>query len=148
MANERSDEFKRVPPRKAAKQRKLELNSPIKTENKFKILLSSEEQEMQCPAQIDSPKENIPAVNLKITEDYNLTSQEISRNFPETINLYDRGFIRISRNSIEGRTKIIEYLDKSEKEYVLSEPPTDRTIKIVIKGVPTDHNKEKKFRKN
>ncbi|GBM75837.1 hypothetical protein AVEN_251654-1 [Araneus ventricosus] len=98
---------------------------------------------MQCPAQIDSPKENIPAVNLKITEDYNLTLQEISRNFPETINLYDRRYITIPSNSIEERTKIIEYLDKTEEEYVLSEALTDRATKIVIKGVPPDHIKER-----
>ncbi|GBN75378.1 hypothetical protein AVEN_8063-2-1, partial [Araneus ventricosus] len=138
-----TDEFKNVPLRKSDKQRKIELRSPIKTVNKFNVLLNNDEQEMQCSSPLEPPKEIIPAINLKITEDYNLTLQEISRNFPETINHYDRGYIRISPNSSEERTKIIEYLDKTEKEYVLSEAPTERPIKIVIKGVPPDHSREK-----
>ncbi|GBN78186.1 Nucleic-acid-binding protein from transposon X-element [Araneus ventricosus] len=136
-----TDDFKNVPNRKAAKLRKIELGSPIKTANKFNALLNVEDQEMQC--NVVPPREIVPAINLKITDDYNLTLQEISRNFPETDNHYVRGYIRISPNSSEVRTKIIEYLDKNEKEYVLSEAPTERPIKIVIKGVPPDHCREK-----
>ncbi|GBN53761.1 hypothetical protein AVEN_128848-1 [Araneus ventricosus] len=66
-------EFKNVPLRKAAKQRIIELRSPIKTANKFNVLLNNDDQEMQCSAPLEPPKEIIPAINLKITEDYNLT---------------------------------------------------------------------------
>ncbi|GBO08367.1 hypothetical protein AVEN_139968-1 [Araneus ventricosus] len=138
-----TDVFKNVPFRKAAKQRKIEFKSPIKTANKFSVLMNDDDQEMQCSAPLEPPKEIIPVINLKITEDYNLTLQEISRNFPETVNHYVRGYIRISPNSSEERTKIMEYLDKNEKEYVLSEAPTERPIRIVIKGVPPDHCREK-----
>ncbi|GBM82442.1 RNA-directed DNA polymerase from mobile element jockey [Araneus ventricosus] len=106
--------------------------------------MNDEDQEMQCTdVPLEPPREIVPAMNLKITDDYNLTLQEISRNFPETDNHYVRGYIRIYPNSSEVRTKIIEYLDKNEKEYVLSEAPTERPIKIVIKGVPPDHCREK-----
>ncbi|GBM40144.1 hypothetical protein AVEN_170748-1, partial [Araneus ventricosus] len=89
---------------------------------------------------------SIPDINLKLTDDYNLTIQEITRNFPETICKYYSGYIRITPHSLEDREKIIEALDKSEREYVLSEPTENRPIKIVIKNLPPDHCKERLVR--
>ncbi|GBN10254.1 hypothetical protein AVEN_153168-1 [Araneus ventricosus] len=91
-------------------------------------------------------QKSIPDINLKLTDDYNLTIQEITRNFSETSCKYYRGYIRITPHSLEEREKIIEALDKSEKEYVLSEPTENRPIKIVIKNLPPDHCKERLVR--
>ncbi|GBN98344.1 hypothetical protein AVEN_131915-1 [Araneus ventricosus] len=87
-------------------------------------------------------KISIPDINLKLSSDYNLTIQEIVRNLPETTCKCNRGYIRISPHSLEDRDKIIETLDKTEKEYVLSESPENRPIKIVIKNLPPDHSKD------
>ncbi|GBO28537.1 hypothetical protein AVEN_98802-1 [Araneus ventricosus] len=114
------------------KPRPIENKSEIETSNKFQHLMDVEEQENLT----ELPKIFIPAINLKLTIDYNLTLQEISRNHPETTNKYDLGYIKITPNSLEDREKILDYLNKSEKEYVLSEAPDARPIKIVIKDLP------------
>ncbi|GBO10602.1 hypothetical protein AVEN_112678-1 [Araneus ventricosus] len=88
------------------------------------------------------PKISIPAINLNINIDYSLTLQEINRNFPNTENKYDRGYIRIQPHSLDDRSKIIELLNQNEKQYVLSEAPEIRPFKIVIKDVPLDHSME------
>ncbi|GBM13286.1 hypothetical protein AVEN_226274-1 [Araneus ventricosus] len=131
--------FKTVSRKNAAKPRTVETKTAIETSNKFQHLMDAEDQNNLN----DPQKIFIPAINLKLTDDYNLTLQEISRNHPETINKYNREYIKISPNSLEDRDKIIEYLNKSDKEYVLSEAPDARPVKIVIKNLPPDHCKEK-----
>ncbi|GBN80462.1 hypothetical protein AVEN_265951-1 [Araneus ventricosus] len=120
----------------AAKPQTVENKVVIETSNQYQHLMDVEDQDNSN----DSPKIFIPAINL--TKDYNLTIQEISRNHPETNNKYDRGYIRISPHSLEVREKIIENLNKLNKEYVLSEAPAHRPIKIVIKNLIPDHCKE------
>ncbi|GBM29332.1 hypothetical protein AVEN_2837-1 [Araneus ventricosus] len=131
--------FKQASPKKAARPWLEKPQSPIETSNRFQNLMDITENVNSVDSQT---KITIPDINLKISADYNLTIQEISRNFPKTICKYNRGFIRISPHSHEDREKIIEFLDKSEKEYVLSEAPENRPIKIVIKNLPPDHSKE------
>ncbi|GBN12828.1 hypothetical protein AVEN_215692-1 [Araneus ventricosus] len=126
--------IKTVSRKNAAKPRAEEKKTVIETLNKFQ-LMDVEEQENLT----EHPKIIIPAINLKLSDDYNLTPQEISRNHPETTNKYDRGYIKISPNSLGDRDKIIDYLNKTNQEYVLSEASADRPIKIVIKNLPPDH---------
>ncbi|GBO18106.1 hypothetical protein AVEN_272451-1 [Araneus ventricosus] len=128
-------DFKLISPKKAAKTQTNKPISPIETSNKFSQLMEIDES-------VEAPKIHVPAIKLKIVTDYNLTLQEINRNFPKTLNKLDRGYIRITPDSLEERENIIEYLDKNKKEYVLSEAPENRPLKAVIKGLPKDHNKE------
>ncbi|GBO29977.1 hypothetical protein AVEN_233202-1 [Araneus ventricosus] len=100
--------------------------------------MDTEEQEKE-----NSPsKISIPAINLKINNDYNLTLREINRHSPNTENIYDRGYIRILPLSLDDREQIIEFLNQNEKEYVLPDAPEVRPIKIAIKGIPPDHSKK------
>ncbi|GBN78212.1 hypothetical protein AVEN_145898-1 [Araneus ventricosus] len=134
------DDFRQVPPKKAARIQIEKPNSPVKTNNRFENLMDISENSNAVDTQT---RIFVPDINLKLTDDYNLTIQEIARKFPATICKYQRGYIRISPHSLEDRDKIIETLDKTEKEYVLSEPPESRPIKIVIKNLPPDHSKER-----
>ncbi|GBM72542.1 hypothetical protein AVEN_259826-1 [Araneus ventricosus] len=127
--------FQPVPPKKAAKNQPNNTASQIETSNKFSQLMEIDES-------VEVPKIHVPSINLKIVADYNLTLQEINRNFPKTLNKLDCGYIRITPDSFNDRGKITDYLDKNKKEYVLSEAPENRPLKIVIKGLPKDHNKE------
>ncbi|GBO32316.1 hypothetical protein AVEN_70318-1 [Araneus ventricosus] len=134
------NDFKQVPHKKAARIRPDKPYSPIQTTNRFRNLMDTSENVNTNDQQTQNA---IPDINLKLTGDYNLTIQEIARNFPETCCKYHRGYIRITPQTLEDREKIIEALDKSEKEYVLSEPSENRPIKIVIKNLPPDHCKER-----
>ncbi|GBO06913.1 hypothetical protein AVEN_116727-1 [Araneus ventricosus] len=131
--------YKLVSPKKAARPQIEKSNSPIETSNRFQNLMDTSEMNTPNDKEI---KISIPDINLKLSADYNLTIQEITRKFPETICKYNRGYIRISPHSHVDRENIIELLNKSEKEYVLSEAPENRPVKIVIQDLPPDHNKE------
>ncbi|GBM90431.1 Nucleic-acid-binding protein from transposon X-element [Araneus ventricosus] len=129
-----NSEFKVVSPKKAAKNSIAQTKSPIKTAKKFEELSNLEE-----------TKPQIPAINLKLDANYNLTLQEIHSMFPETENNLVKGYISIQANSEENRLKIIDLLRKNNKEFVLSEAQIDRPLKIVIKRLPIDQdNKELK----
>ncbi|GBN49946.1 hypothetical protein AVEN_105714-1 [Araneus ventricosus] len=82
-------DFQVVSPKKSAKFCTVETNSPLETSNKYQSLMDTEEREKDS----SPPKISIPAINLKINNDYNLTLQEINRNSPNTENKYDRGYI-------------------------------------------------------
>ncbi|GBN45106.1 hypothetical protein AVEN_138586-1, partial [Araneus ventricosus] len=106
-----SFDFKIVSPKNSAKIQLVETKSPIEISNKYQNLIGLEEQDKENAP----PKISIPAINLKINDDYNLTLQEISRNFPNTESKYDRGYIGILPHFLEDRSKIIEFLNKNEK---------------------------------
>ncbi|GBO06610.1 hypothetical protein AVEN_32776-1 [Araneus ventricosus] len=134
-----SNAFQMVSPEKAARPQLGKSQSPIDTANRFHNIMDTTENEIPNDTEI---KISIPDINLKLSVDYNLTIQEITRKFPETICKYNRGYIRISPHSHVDRENIIELLNTSEKEYVLSEAPENRPVKIVIKDLPPDHDKD------
>ncbi|GBM50399.1 hypothetical protein AVEN_97221-1 [Araneus ventricosus] len=68
----------------------------------------------------------IPALNLKITSDYNLTFQEICRRYPSTKNSLLNGFINIQPETMEDRLKIIEFLDEKKKRSTSYPKPMKR----------------------
>ncbi|GBO02513.1 hypothetical protein AVEN_173182-1 [Araneus ventricosus] len=121
-------DFQTVSPKHSAKIRSVKPKSPIKTTNLFQNLMDLEDKE--------NPKISIPDINLKLDHEYNLTLQEINRKFPNTENSYDRGNIRILPHTLDDRVNIIKFLNENNKEYVLSEAPENRPIKIVVKGFP------------
>ncbi|GBO44428.1 hypothetical protein AVEN_30328-1 [Araneus ventricosus] len=129
--NENDPEFKIVSPKKAAKIQPELPKTPVKTANKYQELTNLPENNPQ-----------VPAINLKLDADYNLTLQEIHSMFPETENKLIKGFISIQPNSEENRQKIIDLLRKNNKEFVLSEAREDRPLKIVIKWLPINQDKE------
>ncbi|GBM83724.1 hypothetical protein AVEN_261311-1 [Araneus ventricosus] len=130
-------DFKKVSPKISAKIRPAGSKSPIETSNKYLNLMNSEEQDKD----ISPTAVSIPAINLKISDDYKFTLQEINTNFPNTENKCDRCYIGILPYSIDDRNKIIEFLYKNEKEYVLSEA-SKKTLQNSIKDLPPDQNNE------
>ncbi|GBN67197.1 hypothetical protein AVEN_227802-1 [Araneus ventricosus] len=130
----RSDEdnFKTVSPKKAAQIRKTSESPGIQLNNKYESIV-----------EIDKPETNekvtpnsIPAINLLMDPNYNLTLQEIARKFPQTVNKLIKGYISITADSEESRNNILKYLKENDKEYILSERQEDRPLKIVIKNLP------------
>ncbi|GBN95721.1 Nucleic-acid-binding protein from transposon X-element [Araneus ventricosus] len=92
--------------------------------------------------EVKKSENDIPAINLLMDSNYNLTLQEIANKFPKTTNKLVKGFISITADTEENRNKIISYLNETNKEYVLSEKREDRPLKIIIKRLPIDHSKE------
>ncbi|GBO20205.1 hypothetical protein AVEN_174435-1 [Araneus ventricosus] len=131
-------DFQIVSPRKAAKIRKTNEKSEISTDIKFKELMEIDNDKDKTV----ETKIQIPAINLKMDADYNLTLQEINRMYPDTENKLVKGFINIQATSNENRNSIIEYLKKNDKEFILSEAYANRPLKVVIHGLLVDQNKD------
>ncbi|GBO00318.1 Nucleic-acid-binding protein from transposon X-element [Araneus ventricosus] len=97
--------------------------------------------------EIDHPESNekaspnsIPAINLLMDPNYNLTLQEIARKFPKSVNKLIKGYISITADSEENRNNTLKYLNENDKEYILSERQEDRPLKIVFKNLPITHS--------
>ncbi|GBN44653.1 hypothetical protein AVEN_211196-1 [Araneus ventricosus] len=134
------DDFKTVPARKAAKIMKSTELPEISISNKFKDLMEIDTDNNN--SKTEETKIQMPAINLKIDANYNLTLQEINRLYPDTQNKLVKGFISIQATSNDHRNSIIEYLKNNNKEFVLSEAYADRPLKVVIKDLPVEQNKE------
>ncbi|GBM56266.1 hypothetical protein AVEN_151944-1 [Araneus ventricosus] len=87
------NDFKQVFPKKDARPQIVKPKTSIETSNRFQNLMDTTDNDNSNAPQI---KISIPDINLKLSADYNLTVQEISRNFHETICKYNRGYIRIT----------------------------------------------------
>ncbi|GBL84660.1 hypothetical protein AVEN_191117-1 [Araneus ventricosus] len=133
-------DFEIVSPRKAAKIRKPKEKPEISTDNKFKELMEIDNDNDN--AKTEETKIQIPEINLKIDANYNLTLQEINRMYPDTQNKLVKGFISIQATSNDNRNNIIEYLKKNDKEFILLEAYSNRPLKVVIKGLPVEQNKD------
>ncbi|GBN67055.1 hypothetical protein AVEN_121721-1 [Araneus ventricosus] len=135
-----NEKFEVVSPKKAAKIRKINVTPEIQLENKFDSLMEIDKQ--NDLAEDKKSANDIPAIYLLMDSNYNLTLQEIANKFPKTTNKLVKGFISITADTEENRINIINYLNETNKEYVLSEKREDRPLKIIIKRLPTDHSKD------
>ncbi|GBN55476.1 hypothetical protein AVEN_9992-1 [Araneus ventricosus] len=77
----------------------------------------------------------IPAIILKIAENYNIILQEITHKFLGTNNTLFRGNTKISANSTEDRNNIIKLLQDKNQEFILYEPIAESRVKDILKGV-------------
>ncbi|GBN95118.1 hypothetical protein AVEN_152118-1 [Araneus ventricosus] len=136
----KDNEFKIVPPRKVAKIKKPTAVPEITTANKFKDLMELDNE--STISENEETKIQIPAINLKIDANYNLTLQEIIKLYPDTQNKLVKGFISIQATSNDRRNSIIDYLKNNNKEFFLSEAHADRPLKVVIKDLTANQNKE------
>ncbi|GBN09500.1 hypothetical protein AVEN_141007-1 [Araneus ventricosus] len=136
-----NDSFKLVSKRHAAKIKDKVEKPEISTENKFQTFMGIDN-DIENNLKIDDNMKQIPAINLKLETNYNLTLQEINRMYPDTEEKLINGFISIQTTNPENRERIIEYFKKNDKEFILSEAYADRPLKTVIKGLPLDQNKD------
>ncbi|GBO35827.1 hypothetical protein AVEN_267090-1 [Araneus ventricosus] len=79
-----NEKFEVISPKKAAKIRKINSTPEIQLENKFEQLMEVDKQNDQD--EVKKSENDIPAVNLLMDSNYNLTLQEIANKFPKTTN--------------------------------------------------------------
>ncbi|GBM41638.1 hypothetical protein AVEN_198387-1 [Araneus ventricosus] len=127
--------FQLVSPCKAARPTTMEMDTtPVETTNKFSQL-----DEGNAPI---TPPRKIPEINLKVTANVNQTLKEICQQFPHTENRLQKDFIRIRADSEDSRGKIIKFLKEKNLEFVLSEAFEDRPLKVVIRDLPREMDKQ------
>ncbi|GFS31282.1 uncharacterized protein TNIN_134841 [Trichonephila inaurata madagascariensis] len=75
-------------------------------------------------------------IMLRIGKNYNMIVQKINRKFRATVNKTAGDYIKVQPGSRTDHRKITTLLEERKAEYYVTEPLTNRPIKVVIKGLP------------
>ncbi|GFU09372.1 uncharacterized protein TNCV_143561 [Trichonephila clavipes] len=125
------EEFKL--PRKTSKGSNVpkEDSKIIATKNKFAALNSADKDvEDVTPA---APR--IKPIMMKLFPEYNLILQEIHRTHPTATNTHVGGWIKIQAENSDHHREITLFLSDKKCQYYVTDPPANRPLKVVIKGL-------------
>ncbi|GFT45293.1 probable RNA-directed DNA polymerase from transposon BS [Trichonephila clavipes] len=119
-------------PRKTAKSNTVpKENIKINSKNKFAALnTANDDVEDVTPA---APK--VKPVMMKLFPEYNLILQEIHRTHPTATNTHIGGYIKIQAESSDHHREITQFLTDKGCQYYVTDPPANRPLKLVIKGL-------------
>ncbi|GFT61024.1 RNA-directed DNA polymerase from mobile element jockey [Trichonephila clavipes] len=87
---------------------------------------------------VTQPQPKIKPIFMKITPDYNLLLQEIHRTHPTAKNTHMKGYFKIEAETEDHHREITAYLTGKSVGYYVINPPENRPLKLVIKGLPED----------
>ncbi|GFU82823.1 uncharacterized protein TNCV_266201 [Trichonephila clavipes] len=110
--------------------------APVTTSNKFEPLAGTSTLPEKENAAMSVTKPNIPPINLKFKENYNLILQEISRKYPKSKSKLSGKFLKIFAASTDDHRAITTLLTEKGEQYFALNPVLNRPQKIVIKGLP------------
>ncbi|GFT61933.1 uncharacterized protein TNCV_4497341 [Trichonephila clavipes] len=120
-------------PRKTAKSNTVpkENIKITSTKNKFAALnTANDDVEDVTPA---APK--VKPVMMKLFPEYNLILQDIHRTHPTATNTHIGGYIKIQAESADHHREITKFLTDKQVQYYVTDPPANRPLKLVIKGL-------------
>ncbi|GFQ99427.1 uncharacterized protein TNCT_367411 [Trichonephila clavata] len=105
----------------------------IQTKNSFGVLNSDNvDVEDVTPA---APKIIVRSILMKLFPDYNLILQELHRTYPTVTNTHTAGYIKIQPDCKDQNQEITDYLVSKKVQHYVTDPPTNRPLKLVIKGL-------------
>ncbi|GFV15133.1 uncharacterized protein TNCV_1066301 [Trichonephila clavipes] len=122
-------------PKKTAKNNSpQEKNEQLKVNNSFAALNTANND----AEDVTQPQPKIKPIFMKITPDYNLILQEIHRTHPTAKNTHMKGYFKIEAETEDHHREITAYLTGKSVGYYVLNPPENRPLKLVIKGLPED----------
>ncbi|GFV10824.1 uncharacterized protein TNCV_4705931 [Trichonephila clavipes] len=132
--NEVAKDF--VFPKKIAKNNNStqEKNEQLTVKNSFAALNTANND----AEDVTQPQPKIKPIFMKITPDYNLLLQEIHRTHPTAKNTHMKGYFKIEAETEDHHREITAYLTGKSVGYYVINPPENRPLKLVIKGLPED----------
>ncbi|GFY66240.1 uncharacterized protein TNIN_287851 [Trichonephila inaurata madagascariensis] len=125
-------------PKKTGKNFEQEKNEHINVSNSFAVLNAANED----AEDVTQPKYKIKPIFMRLTPNYNLIHQEINRTHPSAKNTHTKGYFKIEAETEDHHREITRYLTEKKIEYYVIEPPANRPLKLVIKGLPEDVDPE------
>ncbi|GFU50317.1 uncharacterized protein TNCV_301501 [Trichonephila clavipes] len=137
--NKLDDEEFKIP-RKKSKSNNVpkEDNKIIATKNKFAALNSpNNDVEDVTPAAL-----KVKPIMMKLFPEYNLILQEIYRTQPTATNTPVGGWIKIQAESSDHHREITSFFTDKKCQYYVTDPPANRPLKLVIKGLLATTNPE------
>ncbi|GFR10758.1 uncharacterized protein TNCT_422041 [Trichonephila clavata] len=127
-------------PKKPAKIVPVENNlNQIKTTNSFAALSTAKSD----AENVTPDPSKVKPIMMRMTTSYNLILQELHRTYPTATNTHINGFIKIVAETEDDHRAITSFLTtKMMQYYVMDPPPSDRPLKLVIKGLPSSTEPE------
>ncbi|GFT35163.1 probable RNA-directed DNA polymerase from transposon X-element [Trichonephila clavipes] len=132
--NNKSSDKDFVFPKKTAKNISTEKKEQVNTNNSFAALNTANKD----AEDVTQPPLKINPIFMRITPNYNLLLQEIHRTHPTAKNTHMKGYFKIEAETEDHHREITEYLTTKNMEYYVINPPDNRPLKLVIKGLPDD----------
>ncbi|GFY62439.1 uncharacterized protein TNIN_461251 [Trichonephila inaurata madagascariensis] len=125
-------------PKKTTKNAPTQKKDEVVTNNTFAALNTA-----QADAEdVSPPQYKIKPIFMKVIDSYNLILQELHRSHPTATNTFTKGYIKIEAQSADDHRDITNYLTSKNLQYYVIEPPSNRPLKLVIKGLPADIDPE------
>ncbi|GFQ73868.1 uncharacterized protein TNCT_422711 [Trichonephila clavata] len=82
-----------------------------------------------------APKIVVRPIMMKLFPEYNLILQELHRTYPSATNTHTAGYIKIHLDSKDQHQEITDYLISKKVQHYVTDPPANRPLKLVIKGL-------------
>ncbi|GBO29341.1 Nucleic-acid-binding protein from transposon X-element, partial [Araneus ventricosus] len=122
-------------------------NNDIKLTNKFEGLEEindSSETSLETNEQNnESPKLRIPPIMLKHHENYVTMLDAIYEKFNLEDNIFGNGFIKVYPKTAEMHQELQEFCKLNGYEFYIIKPKEQRPFRVVIKGLPEEHNTDR-----
>lgn len=133
------------PPRKISKKANIINNNPTQTNNSFTVLKETELNENndnEQPINVkDTPR--IKPISMLRTEDWKQVIEEIANKADKNFIVKPNAtFIKILPATILAHRNIATFLKDNNKQCIVLDQGTARPLKIVIRGLPADTEKE------
>ncbi|GFQ69508.1 uncharacterized protein TNCT_357481 [Trichonephila clavata] len=116
-------------PRKTAKTVPVEINSKIPTNNSFAALNTAS----KGAEEVTTPK--IRPIMMKLFNDYNLVLQNLHKTHPTATNTHVGVYNKMQAESENHHREITKMLTEKKIQYYAIDPPENRPLKLVIKGL-------------
>ncbi|GFY54077.1 uncharacterized protein TNIN_321321 [Trichonephila inaurata madagascariensis] len=134
--NKTANDF--VFPKKTIKNAPTQKKDEVVTNNSYAALNTA-----QADAEdVSPPQYKIKPIFMKVIDSYNLILQELNRSHPTATNTFTKGYIKIEAQTADDHRDITNYLTSKNLQYYVIEPPSNRPLKLVIKGLPADIDPE------
>ncbi|GBN59725.1 hypothetical protein AVEN_125777-1 [Araneus ventricosus] len=147
-AGNNQNKFK-SPNRKAASKnvKPIEVTNTIKLTNKFEGLEeindSPESSSDTNEQNKESPKPRIPPIMLKHHDNYAKMLDAIYEKFNIEDNIFGNGFIKVYPKTAEMYQELQEFCKLNGYEFYIIKPKEQRPFRVVIKGLPEEHNTDR-----
>ncbi|GFR01423.1 uncharacterized protein TNCT_297161 [Trichonephila clavata] len=116
-------------PRKTAKTVPVETNTEIPINNSFAALNTANKD----AEEVITPK--IRPIMMKLYSNYNLVLQSLHKTHPTATNTHVGGYIKIQAENETHHREITKMLTEKNIQYYAIDPPENRPLKLVIKGL-------------
>ncbi|GBN71385.1 hypothetical protein AVEN_149359-1 [Araneus ventricosus] len=146
LGNDKNSEGNFIPSSRRKQNRNNKVKNPkipaaqIETSNPYSVLSEVNANENQTE---QSQTRTMPPINLKYTSEYENMLESVHKTCGNTTNKFGNDYIKIFTENLEQYNKVQSHLKQQGYDYYLVRPRDKKPLKVVVKGLPLEHNPER-----